>query len=616
MLLYRWFLMSTMILQYYERDLLGSLHSCGSNFEIRLMHAVVVLYNYYHRKNFHYLEFLDFISFCKLAVIEKPVLLQFMKVMQIEKPDVVDAELSITEQMILDACNICIGLDPLKDFPNTEGWSVSKVVVFVVDSKNENCLLQFSSVTQGVWSLIEKNLDVPCRVSGSESLQLLAFSAVKEKTGIEHTSLTVLESHTVYSLSMAKSMSLFYTVQYSEAFSEELTQVPIKDVINSLTGPMFTKARDGFFPTSVVDYFHLLPYMHVISDWLLRQNYQGSSQHFLEQPKSSEEFTYPMTDSLIKEGGSDVPTIESCSTVYDPQENDMMIDVPSLEPLMELASAKEGITSIEQKISDTSIKKFNVAHRSPNTTEAKVSAPKSCNSGIVSPKLSGKDVRDNRLVICDKVVFSKQPLIHAQPIPTNHNEVHSCQNFSDRPSSQNVDNVETLRALKENDLFHTALSALQKKRDDLYQQLRCLEDQIAQCERNLQSILDGGEDEVKLRLESIIEVCKGSSQCQTTTPDRSQQDSLQRFKRKRLSEAVLTLRNPCQELDDICSRNYWILPRYNVVPSNGGFIANVALQGVDFECSSAGQTSSSPRLARESAAGLILSKVRNMASQA
>lgn len=67
-------------------------------------------------------------------------------------------ELSVTEKAIRDACNISMALDASKDVPNMEGWPISKVAVLLIDSKKENCLLQFGSVTQGVWSLIEKEI--------------------------------------------------------------------------------------------------------------------------------------------------------------------------------------------------------------------------------------------------------------------------------------------------------------------------------------------------------------------------------------------------------------------------------------------------------------------------
>lgn len=176
------------------------------------MHAVVLLYNYYHRKQFPGLEFLGFESFCKVAVNARPGLLAYMKFMQrcTDNSGELDMELSITEEMVMSACNICRELNASRDAPSMEKWPVFKVAVFVVDSTKMNCLLQFSSKTQGSWSLIEKDLDTPHYnmeavsetksanrkkqsaasasrndlVAGEVALQQLAFSAVNEETGV------------------------------------------------------------------------------------------------------------------------------------------------------------------------------------------------------------------------------------------------------------------------------------------------------------------------------------------------------------------------------------------------------------------------------------------------
>lgn len=179
------------------------------------MHAVGLLYNYYHRKQHPQLEFLDFDSFCKLAAVLKPPLLTFMKLMQRSDDtelDELDKQISITERTIMDACDICNALEASKDVPHLDGWPISKVAVFLVDSGEENCLLQFSSVTQGVWSVIERDIDIGSGHShssedtveanhknkkkkitkrslntsgiGDAELLKLAFSAVKDATGM------------------------------------------------------------------------------------------------------------------------------------------------------------------------------------------------------------------------------------------------------------------------------------------------------------------------------------------------------------------------------------------------------------------------------------------------
>lgn len=127
------------------------------------MHAVLLLYNYYHRKQNRALEHLGFDSFCKLAVILKPTLLGHLKFMQISNDKELDDpenQLSIMEKTIMHACDISKVLDASRENPNVEGWPLTKVAVFLVDSKKEKCLLLFNSITQGVWSVIEKDLEV------------------------------------------------------------------------------------------------------------------------------------------------------------------------------------------------------------------------------------------------------------------------------------------------------------------------------------------------------------------------------------------------------------------------------------------------------------------------
>lgn len=129
---------------------------------------MVLLYNYYHRKQHPELPFLAFDEFCKLAVDLKPTLLAHMNFMQqsdeTELNDV-EKQLSVAEKMIMDACDICTCLDVSKNLPNIEGWPLSKVTVLLVDSEKENCFLLFGSITKGVWSVIEKDVDISSQSS-------------------------------------------------------------------------------------------------------------------------------------------------------------------------------------------------------------------------------------------------------------------------------------------------------------------------------------------------------------------------------------------------------------------------------------------------------------------
>lgn len=110
----------------------------------------------------------------------------------------------------MQACDISTTLDASREVPIIEGWPITKVTVFLVDSKKENCSLLFSSITQGVWSVIEKDVQISHQILGSTmetnqtykrkrviqkssrvdsridltDYQQLAYLAVKEATGM------------------------------------------------------------------------------------------------------------------------------------------------------------------------------------------------------------------------------------------------------------------------------------------------------------------------------------------------------------------------------------------------------------------------------------------------
>lgn len=102
-------------------------------------------------------------DFCKLAIVIRPPLIAFMKMMKESEPQVMygtEDRLSITERAIQCACDTALGLDASRDFPKMEGWPIYKLTVLLIDSKKENCILQSDAVTEGALSLIQKELSV------------------------------------------------------------------------------------------------------------------------------------------------------------------------------------------------------------------------------------------------------------------------------------------------------------------------------------------------------------------------------------------------------------------------------------------------------------------------
>ncbi|KAL6185517.1 hypothetical protein ACLB2K_041650 [Fragaria x ananassa] len=129
--------------------------------------------------------------------------------------------------------------------------------------------------------------------------------------------------------------------------------------------------------------------------------------------------------------------------------------------------------------------------------------------------------------------------------------------------------------------------------------------------------LSSGQDGSAVIVKSVIEGCNdGYLRNERTHTLLEEECSPTSIKRKRLSEAILDKQNQCQELDEICSKNSWVLPVYCVSLSDGGFQANVTVEGLDFKCSKEGDLCSGPSEARESAAFQMLEKLRNMAGQA
>ncbi|GMI96075.1 hypothetical protein HRI_003276800 [Hibiscus trionum] len=262
------------------------------------VHAVVLLYNYYHRKRHANLEFLDFQPFCKLALLLKPTLKPHLKLMlRTDDTEVIDLEkqLSLMEKAVKDACDISRIYASI-NVPSAKGLPVSKVSVLLIDKTKKNCILLYGSITQGVNSLIEKDVNESCSSSDGSikakqmskrkrtpnkclrdgleanecSFQQLAFSAVKEATkdGISQSDLTIIESHVVCSLSKLKTATRFYIMQCAR--EAKARWIPIKDVIESLQGPLVKKNSSIWEPSPVVKYFHLLPYARIISRWYSR----------------------------------------------------------------------------------------------------------------------------------------------------------------------------------------------------------------------------------------------------------------------------------------------------------------------------------------------------------
>ncbi|KAF5190014.1 hypothetical protein FRX31_020398 [Thalictrum thalictroides] len=338
------------------------------------MHAVVLVYNYYHRKQFPELEFLDYKSFCEFAVKAKPSMKAFFQDMENCNGDE-NENLSITEKAIMKACKISLELEAA---PSMEMWPTAKVAVFLMDSRQENCSLYFGDTTEGVWSLIEKS-DAETGdnsffrakkrpvgrilISDENRLRQLAISAVKEKTGLDQINLVILESHVTYSLSQEKTTARLFIMK-CKSVKEDLFEFPIKDAIDSLQGPLVKKSSFGCEAVDTVMYFHLFPYAEILTDWFSRKVSGNGSVHNKREnitkifsPRSAKRMTISPTE---KGEGSPISCPNSyllvpktsCSEKVNQKDNDNY-DLSRNQNIGEIKSSKGGRNSSTVLVDDT-----------------------------------------------------------------------------------------------------------------------------------------------------------------------------------------------------------------------------------------------------------------------
>ncbi|KAL3506678.1 hypothetical protein ACH5RR_032060 [Cinchona calisaya] len=199
-------------------------------------------------------------------------------------------------------------------------------------------------------------------------------------------------------------------------------------------------------------------------------------------------------------------------------------------------------------------------------------------------------------------------------IPSDLNTTHVAD-YAAASFEPNDRNIETLRAsLASKDIAITqaALGVLYRKMAKLCQQHQLIQDDIALCDRNIQNILQGNEGASTLKVDSTMDGCKDTCFSDKIQDESYQHgegcDLIQSTKGKRIPDAVLYLRSPRQDLDDICRENNWTV-LYNISALDGGFVAKITVEGMDIDCSYCSQLLSTPEEAREAAAAQIITEL-------
>jgi hypothetical protein len=166
----------------------------GCCFVSAQVHATVLLYNYFHRKQFPQLDFADANRFAVSASLAAgEPLLVYLNQVHDRGASGEESGLSVTDKAIVDACGIAEALDATRDAPDTVTWPISMVAVLLIDKTRKRCLIEHGAVIQGVWSIPEKDVTTASGstdLSSSEALpsepfmlQQTAYSLVESKTG-------------------------------------------------------------------------------------------------------------------------------------------------------------------------------------------------------------------------------------------------------------------------------------------------------------------------------------------------------------------------------------------------------------------------------------------------
>ncbi|XP_073355324.1 uncharacterized protein [Aegilops tauschii subsp. strangulata] len=244
-------------------------YSAASAYKI---HTAIILYNYYHRMMFPYLAFADAKLFlvCASHFIGEDILTHYHKQQNKSGKHVSS---SIFDRAAMQACEIAQGLDASKDSPDMALWPISKVAVLLLDPTRKRCLMECSANTEGISSTIEKEIDAEAgnsALAGPYMFQKLAFSEVEHRTGMERSNFRVLDEKLAYSLSKERTTTKVFILEYVQTMKGNLVEMSLEELISSMTGPVCVNAPFAK-TTSVVEYYHILPYKEILLELLNRE---------------------------------------------------------------------------------------------------------------------------------------------------------------------------------------------------------------------------------------------------------------------------------------------------------------------------------------------------------
>ncbi|KAF8780830.1 hypothetical protein HU200_000777 [Digitaria exilis] len=570
----------------------------------RQVHATVLLYNYYHRKQFPQLEFADPKRFCICASLTAGEALLMYLQQAHDHYDSAGGGLSATDKAVVDACDIAEALDATKDSPEMTMWPISKVAVLLLDQTMKKCLLEHGSETKGVMSFLEKDInsalgdshgsDLSVQESSNKSvplssepfvLQQIAYSEVELKTGIKRSNLRFLEEHRVYSLSKKRTATMLYILQYEQTGNGKLMERPLGVLVSRMSGPIF-RSHPGLGTTTVVECYHLLPYKEVLLNilnraWPLDSSHNARKERLLQNGNPS---SHSEIDESLKEqeANSRSKMKRMAMNVSTSKKNKQIVKVVG-----------DSGTNKNKKNSSTNSKRksetFRAEHgdgESPTKETDSLAAPDVESSKLVSVKAT-KSTNVGSIDLQARIQMDKNtkekhsksrnmpqdivPAPDVDPVIKNHALESQKGKVVEKSGKDNLLKTTTKMfflllitsvlvfpnlnlyianciqgvTTGNNVQMYATLQLLQKMRDDTLREHCMLGDRSAQYEMEIQTILTEGEMTPKVM--SILKKYESRwNMIEAANPTCSGEGcQTMNIKRKKLKEAIL-LRNKCQ----------------------------------------------------------------------
>ncbi|KAG8057392.1 hypothetical protein GUJ93_ZPchr0002g25186 [Zizania palustris] len=637
-----------------------SIHQCTV---MMLVHMSVILYNYYHRKQFPHLPFVDAKRFleCSSLTVGETLLAYSNMVHKHEKSSGEAEALSLTDKAALDACKIAEALDATKDSPDMAMWPISKVAVLLLDLTRKRCLIENGFVNKGVRAFLEKGIGssiidehnslqpggqnlknnvAPHPLDGPYSLQKLAFSEVERRTGIARSSLRLLDEHLAYSLTKRATTTKLFIVQYEQTAKGNFVEMPLEELINSITGPIVQKHP---YPTTtcVVDLYHILPYKDVLFDCLHRQWPFDSSLSISKeqaQPNVIRSAHSEIDENLKEQEANSKSKMQKSSTKGSTQKKNKQ------EVKAEASNGKKTYSSTNKSTKSNSKRKSEVFR----TTAAECAVGwDNERSGIKNELPSVVDVKPVKFLTNsvkeEETAATREgsvDIIAGVQMEKKSTKKHSlCINVSQdvalvkapdvalviKNSALKMQSVEESEksggiTMDRNNQMYASWKSLLLKRDELHRKQRIIEDESVQCDMDIQRILSEGDITPEAMLLVLQKYEDGDNSSDTAEIVDSSHSGYGyptlTMKRKKLTVETL-LRNKCQELDEVCRENNWTLPRYKVNPSlaNGMYQANVDVTCLEFNLIAYGDPKMTAREARDSAAANMIHELFKKAGE-